>query len=369
MTLRTASFGGCTPRTEAPLRRDSSQQRFHLHVCMIVRVCVCVCVCLCVCTCLCVFACVFVHVHICVCVCVCMCVCASVCVCVCLCVCICARAHLCVCIICVHTRVSACEGQNSVSIVHISIFPLFGCMAEQNTSLPHTHTHTHATHIHLLHLKGYMLNAPKRAPILTLTLTLTPTPFPPHPDPPHPSKNTEPAKRAPLHMWGLPSVHHRTCLLSVHHRTCLPSVHHRTCGARMEAALVPSYQIIGKHSTTITYLRLARTMCIRCIYGILGRETTIYTVHMYTVYINGSGQPYTYPYTRTHTHAEHTQPHTRSHHAGSIFSFLTGCVANTAPPQHTQTHACTHTHTHNAEHKQINTHAPCRQHQIGRAHV
>jgi len=68
-----------------------------------------------------------------------------------------------------------------------------------------------------------------------------------------------------------------------------------------------------------------------------------------------------HPNTRMHTHImQSTNKSTHTHHAGSIFSFLTGRVANTAPPQHTQTHACTHTH--NAEHKQINTHAPCRQH-------
>jgi hypothetical protein len=38
--------------------------------------------------------------------------------------------------------------------------------------------------------------------------------------------------------------------------------------------------------------RLARTICIRCIYSIFGREITRYTV-IYSVYIYGSGEPYT----------------------------------------------------------------------------
>jgi hypothetical protein len=41
-----------------------------------------------------------------------------------------------------------------------------------------------------------------------------------------------------------------------------------------------------------TFLGLARTIHIRCMYGISGREITKYTV-IYTVYIYGSGQPFT----------------------------------------------------------------------------
>ena len=47
----------------------------------------------------------------------------------------------------------------------------------------------------------------------------------------------------------------------------------------------------------------------------------------------------THPDTRMHTHImQSTNKSTHTHYAGSIFSFLTGRVANTAPPQHTQTH-------------------------------
>ena len=43
------------------------------------------------------------------------------------------------------------------------------------------------------------------------------------------------------------------------------------------------------------YVGLARTIYIRCIYGIFGRENTQSTV-IYGVYIYGPGQPYAYAY-------------------------------------------------------------------------
>ena len=43
----------------------------------------------------------------------------------------------------------------------------------------------------------------------------------------------------------------------------------------------------------LLYVGLARTVYIRCVYITSGRETTKY-IRSYTVYINGSGQPYIY---------------------------------------------------------------------------
>jgi hypothetical protein len=42
----------------------------------------------------------------------------------------------------------------------------------------------------------------------------------------------------------------------------------------------------------VTWLRLAKTIYTRCIYGDFGREIT--NIRSYTVYIYGSGQPYTW---------------------------------------------------------------------------
>jgi hypothetical protein len=41
------------------------------------------------------------------------------------------------------------------------------------------------------------------------------------------------------------------------------------------------------------YIRMAKTIYIRCIYGKLGREITKYTV-IYGACTHGSGQPYAY---------------------------------------------------------------------------
>jgi len=42
----------------------------------------------------------------------------------------------------------------------------------------------------------------------------------------------------------------------------------------------------------LLYVELARTLYIRCIYGVFGREITKFTV-MYGAYIHGSGTPLT----------------------------------------------------------------------------
>jgi hypothetical protein len=53
----------------------------------------------------------------------------------------------------------------------------------------------------------------------------------------------------------------------------------------------------------IVHIGLARTIYMRCVYGIFGREITKYTVicgvHLYTY---GFGQPYAHPHVHAHTH-------------------------------------------------------------------
>ena len=51
----------------------------------------------------------------------------------------------------------------------------------------------------------------------------------------------------------------------------------------------------GNH---VSCVGLARTIYIRCVYGIFGRKFTIYTVThgVYSVYVYGSDQPYTFAF-------------------------------------------------------------------------
>jgi ABC-type nickel/cobalt efflux system permease component RcnA len=84
-----------------------------------------------------------------------------------------------------------------------------------------------------------------------------------------------------------------------------------------------------------TYLGLAKTIYIRCIYGNFGREITKYMV-IYGVYIRF------WPtlHIHKHAHSQHTHEHTRT------LSYARTHAHTHARTQHTVTHAQTHTRTH-----------------------
>jgi len=84
---------------------------------------------------------------------------------------------------------------------------------------------------------------------------------------------------------------------------CIANTHHNafddlfgTClhlnGAKHEAKKALSVACIISIGGAVQ-LGLARTICIRCIYGIFGREITGKSpnIRSYTVYLYGSGQP------------------------------------------------------------------------------
>ena len=85
-------------------------------------------------------------------------------------------------------------------------------------------------------------------------------------------------------------------------RKCTNYAHTHTC-TRTRTSLRDMHLYSTHSCRTCTCVGLARTIHIRCMYGIFGREITKYTV-IYGVYIYGSGQPYTCA-ARTHGH-EHT---------------------------------------------------------------
>ena len=79
----------------------------------------------------------------------------------------------------------------------------------------------------------------------------------------------------------MPSVTH-----SIHASDGLPSFATQHCLFSWLACSIAD-------CSTAVQLGLARTICIRCVYGIFGRDIIKYTVNIYGVYIYGFGQPYT----------------------------------------------------------------------------
>jgi len=118
----------------------------------------------------------------------------------------------------------------------------------------------------------------------------SPTPPPPHP-PTHP--------------------HHHTLIHTQHHtQAFFGGCCFEPCAARGRGG-VPQAVVMGllsgglMHwdlntskmlalvSVAVTYVGLAKTKDIRCVYGVFGRDISKYTV-VYGVYIYGSGQPYVF---------------------------------------------------------------------------
>ena len=125
--------------------------------------------------------------------------------------------------------------------------------------------------------------------------------------------------------------------------------------------------------TVYTPLGLARTIYIRCIYGIFVREITKYTVlfcQPYTPYIYGSGQPCDMCMleVRNRILAAASQNRNAAAHCLKISAVVQNydlhthlCMCNDHYT-HTHTHTRAHTHAHTLSHTHTHTHTPTHTH-------
>ena len=273
----------------------------------------------------------FVCVRVCVCACVCVCVWVCVCACVCVCVCVCARTRAWR--TCAYTKEAYALISNAGTCAHLCALCLFHAHTHTHANT-HTHTHTQ-THTHALSINfacsmmtwssqgiANRAHAPE---------VLDPWYLPPHLA--HVHKHSAPPAAPPR--WSCCvvlyyeassrsyccshcvciCVHVCVCLCMcvclcisvftcVYICVCVCVCFAHTAAAfwsvpllfnKVEGTQTPHKQRTRSHINALvhlhksTFVRLARTIYIRCMYGIFGRE--IINIRSYTVFMHGSGQP------------------------------------------------------------------------------